>query len=480
MKFIRHAFDKLKELNYFEDNVNIMLISGNKEHRREFEKFICCDGNYKRFLKNFLELKDKIKKDKSLAREILNMYKDLLYNSNETNMKLECMYYIAPMVTYLFMNSLGKLKIGNLVIDNNFTRCIEILFNEKYSMLETVNRMRKAIGVSETPKPTVKGVHMVNMIDIDLFYLQTYMYLYSFYLIQTKLYTSHETMRTFENGIRNVHNSFIKTNSDVMELYQLMRDSRMNTQQFCREYGYESMPTPLQLLHCRRYYIEEMYELEEFKKLNRLGYLKQEFCTGTMLIEDDDKPYKFTFDYDIREVVNVDGIEIVYTMYSDDFVVTVVEDYTRGQIFANIIFYDFSTAHNTDETITMSLVVFYMRLRDKYVEMVNTKDMVTKEITFDDVWNTEHKQRNDEDYIRKPIFIAPYRRKLPKGKVSEEKKQEALKFNIILGDNETFVNSFIRKQRYLKENGEDLPDNVEDLRVGIGLEIVKDGINKDN
>ena len=82
MKFIRHAFDKLKELNYFEDNVNIMLISVNKEHRREFEKFICCDWNYKMFLKNFLELKDKIKKDKSLAREILNMYKDLLYNSN--------------------------------------------------------------------------------------------------------------------------------------------------------------------------------------------------------------------------------------------------------------------------------------------------------------------------------------------------------------------------------------------------------------
>lgn len=465
VRFIRHAFDKLNDLGYFEENVNIIFTTAEKEHRREFEKFVCCDSNYKRFLRNYLDLKVKISKDKKLAKSIIGMYKDLLYTST---VELKSMYNLAPLIMYLFMDTtINKLSVGNLRISNNFTNALNVLFNEKLSMRETVRDMHKCLGVKEATIDNTKYVERLNALDFDLFYLQTYLYLYSFYLIQTKLYTSYATMTTFENGIRNIHNSYIDLNDKVSDIYTYLRESKISIQNYLEQTGLDTMPTTAQILDSRRFELDELLEHEDFTSINRIGYLKEEYCRGNLEVIKKGLDMKFDFSYDIREVVNEDGIEIVYTMYSTDFIVTVIEDYTRGKIFSNLLFYDINVANNTGETILSTLFVFYLELRKLYLSMISDKEKVTNEITLDDIWHESYSTYANTNYIKKPIFIAPHKRKYAKGcVVDQDKKKQALKFNIVLEDNEVFINSFIRKQRYLKDNEAKVNSNINDLRVG--------------
>lgn len=87
-----------------------------------------------------------------------------------------------------------------------------------------------------------------------------------------------------------------------------------------------------------------------------------------------------------------------------------------------------------------------------YASIVNNLEKSVKEAdvnSFEDTLSISGKiKTNSANQLMRMVCVAPYRRKLaPDWKHSKDRYEEALKFNIILKEDETFVGSFIRSCR---------------------------------
>lgn len=155
--------------------------------------------------------------------------------------------------------------------------------------------------------------------------------------------------------------------------------------------------------------------------------------------------------YFIQEVVTSQGIIIYYYIKSDDYTICVTEDCITGLVTINSGYYEYShnvNGHIIQQSHRDDLAVFnymYQEVRKKYSSLINEKT------------NTILTKRSNEvtqqkvDRLKETINIAPYKRKLAvNSKRSNYDADFANKFNIILEDDEVFVNSFSRIQNYGK------------------------------
>lgn len=217
---------------------------------------------------------------------------------------------------------------------------------------------------------------------------------------------------------------------------------------------------------CYNFVNSSIYTIDEYiesipEKMNlggtsisRIGYLKKEASTGifnTEVIKDLDNVKIYNEDiniaYNIKEIVSEDGIIIVYYINFLSFFILAVEDYITNKIYLYQHFVDSANVINLEKNMQLIYKLAFTSVREYYItKLLKNERNLTDKV---EVYSKPIKSDKSGNFIVKKIMIAPYKRKLPKDSIrSNGKEKDALKFNIILNEDETFVNSFLRNQKY--------------------------------
>lgn len=450
MNYLKYTYKRIKELGYFEQNYNIILTHGKREHRRIIENFICCADNQKLFIKGFLNLRDKLKQDKTLTKSLVLCFRDIIFDNTCCTrfiLDLDTIKYIAVLLISLFIDDKNNFKLGNVKSDFYVFKAVRILTNENY---DTARTIREVNSLLHNNLPIAKEETFVDNIT-------NFLFPYTVNLLEPTICRNRLSDEMYDSSIQKL----IRTAKDEVDIVQ----------KELRTLHVKSNVLPLLLF--TNISARSLEEVDEFiMKSNltvyqRTGFLKPEYALGEFKVEDSPMFKKrtvrsFPIQYYVNEIIHREGVVIKFQIFARDYLIFAIDDYINNKQVLYIMFYD-SSQDNSDFNIQQTAFMFYAAVRDDYARKINQEKYTMPSIDLDEA--EEEFDDDDNKYGKKLIRIAPYIRFLPKGaKRGEGKVEEAARFNMVLQDDETFVNSFDRHCRVLKEN---LDRDVEDIRFEV-------------
>ena len=472
MDFIKSSYQALKNMNYFEKNINLQFSTVNKQHRRYLEDFLCNAGtSLDSFKASYARLQSRLSGDVEFLHSFFYLYKEL-YTSNitrEGSPEVNCYFYISALLFRLFIKD-SKFTCKDISVQNEFTESIEVLFNPRLNEANTIKQILRILKLSSVDNGVPLNLHILTQSgDSKVFNFQmrvivVYLHFYITLLTDPALFRTEDMTRSFSKALYQFNAVIPRLSSSLKVEYKRIMNKKgiLSDLIYTNKLGVLNQIIPFYYIYSLP--LNAMQEILE-DTLTRTGYLKPEYRFGTVFKCLPDKERSLyekdlssnlsegiPLQYNIREILSEDGINVFYFIYNDDFLITVEEDYSVNRVVAQMVFMDVLNSFNTDETMKGVLVDFYMQVRERYKSFISDPNKTVSDIEIENVIFKSDATTDSEEYIYKKRFIAPYKRKLPSGqKPTSDKRDLAAKFNIQLEPDEVFVNSFLRKQRYKKD-----------------------------
>ena len=461
MNYLKEIYKDLAAKNYFDTNVNIIVKSASKPHRRSFEEFICLDGNFKSFCKRYTVFKEKIQKDKSFGIACIYLFRDVCYD-NEIDPTLY--KSLAILIASAFIEN-AVFKVGNLQIKNRFTLATQTLFDVRESVGATNKKCNILLDL-ELKDGNTTSLEIAIESVLENYWMQ---------LLEPVLLEDNPLLDSIMLYRIKIEKQITRSSGTIAHEVALRSTNITKTvkseaalRNILNKLVIESTADFLKNIGCisdvanSRSDNTFLSNIRGGLVLNRAGFLKFEDQFGCIYLEEPISKYK-TLKYIIQEVVTSKGVKVTFKIFIGNTLVQVLEDYTDNRFMLQVDYLALPDDKDPLDELGVELLAVecYRVVWAHYCSIVNDRvrvevDSVIKDFDVDESYE---EVSNENEYDRKLVYIAPYRRKLPKGaKRDQDRYDLALKFNIVLESDETVVTGFKSKRRILKSTptGEDI------------------------